>query len=81
VAGSYCAPACGGVAMACPEHSQTIAQGTCMWSGNPDNLCALRCFVDPYIYESGTQCQCGAICRPYGGADADGNARGICTYD
>lgn len=81
VAGSYCAPACGGVAQACVEHSQTIAQGTCMFNGNPDDLCALRCYVDPYVFASGTQCQCGAVCRPYGGNDADGNARGICTYD
>lgn len=80
VPGSYCAPACEGLAEACIEHSQTIAQGTCMWSGNP-NLCAMRCYVDPYIFASGTQCQCGATCQPYGGVDGDGNARGICTFE
>jgi hypothetical protein len=81
LAGHYCAPDCGGVSQTCPEHTQTIAQGTCMWTGNPSNLCALRCYVDPYVFPSGTQCQCGATCKPYGGADGDGNARGVCTYD
>ncbi len=79
VAGSYCAPPCGGVAQACPEHTQTIAAGQCTWGGEP-NLCALSCYVDPFVFASGTQCQCGAVCQPYGGADGDGNLRGICTF-
>jgi hypothetical protein len=81
VPGGYCAPDCDEVTQTCPGHSQTTAQGTCMFTGNPNNLCALRCYVDPYLFTLGNQCHCGAICRPYGGVDGDGHARGICTYD
>jgi hypothetical protein len=81
VDGSYCAPPCGGFAKDCPEHSQTIAEGTCYWNGGDNGFCALWCYVDPYIYASGTQCQCGATCQPYGGADGSGNQRGICTFE
>ncbi len=81
VAGTYCAPECTGLAEFCPEHSQTIADGTCFWGGADVNYCALYCYVDPYVFASGTQCQCGATCQPYGGADADGNLRGVCTFE
>jgi hypothetical protein len=81
VDGSYCAPPCGGFAKDCPEHSQTIAEGTCYWNGGDNGFCALWCYVDPYIYASGTQCQCGATCQPYGPNDGDGNQRGICSFE
>jgi hypothetical protein len=83
VPGSYCAPICGtGFAAGdCPDHPQTVAEGTCFWIAGDVELCALRCFVDPFLYASGSQCQCGATCQPYGGNDGDGNARGICTFE
>lgn len=81
IAGSYCAPPCGGFAKDCPEHSQTIAEGTCYWNGGDNGYCALWCYVDPFIYASGTQCQCGATCQPYGPNDGSGNQRGICSFE
>ena len=78
--GGFCAPACSGLAMACPEHSQTSADGTCYIIVGEDSYCASRCYVDPTII-GGTQCQCGATCQPHGGADGEGNLRGICTFE
>lgn len=78
--GGYCAPKCSGLAMACPEHSQTSADGTCYLVLGEDSYCASRCYVDPTII-GGTQCQCGATCQPHGGADAEGNLRGLCTFE
>lgn len=80
VMGNYCAPLCSGIANACPEHNQTSAQGTCYLNGPDGPLCASRCYVDPTII-GGTQCQCGAICRPQGNPDGEGNMRGLCTFD
>ena len=80
VSGSVCAPLCSGIANACPEHTQTSAQGTCYLNGPMGELCVSRCYVDPETI-GGTQCQCGAICRPDGSMDGEGNARGICTFD
>jgi hypothetical protein len=80
--GSVCAPPCSGIANYCPGHPQTTAEGVCYLTVDDTNYCVTRCWVDPfYLGESGTQCQCGAICQPYGGADGEGNLRGICTYE
>ena len=78
--GSYCAPPCVGSSATCPDHAQTSAQGICVLFGGPQDLCGLRCFIDPFVVE-GSQCQCGAICRPSGPPDGEGNLRGICTFD
>jgi hypothetical protein len=74
IPGSYCAPKCGGLSGLCPEHNQTIAEGQCI---TQDERCGLVCFVDPYIYMSGTQCPCGATCQPVPGLGA---GRGLCTF-
>lgn len=78
--GGYCAPECGGIAKACPEHTQTSAQGTCYATVGDKSYCASRCYVDPTLI-GGTQCQCGATCQPHGPADGEGNQRGICTFE
>ena len=80
--GSFCSPKCSGVANYCPDHPQTTAEGTCFLTVGDSNYCVARCWVDPlFLGESGTQCQCGAICQPYGSPDGEGNLRGICTYE
>jgi hypothetical protein len=80
VAGHFCSPKCSGLANYCPEHSQTSAPGTCYLVLGMDNHCITRCYVDSTIV-GGTQCQCGATCRPQGNPDGEGNMRGICTFD
>jgi hypothetical protein len=80
VPGGFCAPACSGLANYCPESSQTSAQGTCYISSGDSSYCISRCYVDSTIV-GGTQCQCGATCQPQGGADGEGNLRGICTFE
>ncbi len=80
--GSVCAPPCAGIAQTCWDHSQTVAAGTCMLTIGDENYCVARCWVNSaQIYPSGTQCQCGATCQPHGGADGEGNLRGICTFE
>jgi hypothetical protein len=82
LSGSVCAPKCGGIAKLCPEHTQTTADGTCFLSIGDTDYCVSRCWVDPLQFgASGTQCQCGARCQPYGGPDGEGNLRGICTFE
>ena len=79
--GSVCAPKCGGIAKYCPEHTQTTADGTCYVVVDDVQYCVARCWVDPLHFgPTGTQCQCGARCQPFGGPDAEGNLRGICTF-
>lgn len=78
--GGYCAPECSGIAMSCPEHTQTSADGTCYLIAGDKSYCVSLCWVDPTVV-GGTQCQCGATCQPYGGPDGDGNLRGICTFE
>lgn len=80
VPGGFCAPTCSGLANFCPGHTQTTAEGTCYIGGDPDNFCALRCYVDPLVV-GGTQCPCGARCQPQGGADGGGNLLGLCTFE
>jgi hypothetical protein len=80
IAGGFCSPACSGLAMSCPEHTQTAADGTCYIIIGDESYCVSQCWVDPTIV-GGTQCQCGATCQPYGGPDGEGNLRGICTYE
>lgn len=80
--GSVCAPKCGGIAKLCPEHTQTTAAGTCYIQFEGTDYCLPRCWVNPYHFgATGTQCQCGARCQPFGGTDAEGNLRGICTFE
>jgi hypothetical protein len=80
--GSVCAPKCGGIAKLCPDHPQTTADGTCYIAMGDTDYCVARCWVDPmYFGASGTQCQCGARCQPFGGPDGEGNLRGICTFE
>jgi hypothetical protein len=80
--GSVCAPKCGGIAKLCPEHTQTTADGTCYILVEGAEYCVSRCWVDPFYFgATGTQCQCGARCQPYGGPDGEGNMRGICTFE
>jgi hypothetical protein len=80
--GSFCAPKCSGIAKYCVDHPQTIAEGTCFLTIDDTDYCVARCWVDPYhLGKTGTQCQCGARCQPYGAPDGDGNLRGICTYE
>lgn len=82
LSGSVCAPKCGGIAKLCPEHTQTTADGTCFLRVGDTDYCVSRCWVDPLHFgASGTQCQCGARCQPYGGPDGEGNLRGICTFE
>lgn len=82
VPGSVCAPKCGGIAKLCPDHPQTTADGTCYISVGDTDYCVARCWVDPrHFGASGTQCQCGARCQPFGGPDGEGNLRGICTFE
>ena len=78
LSGSYCAPACQGIAESCPPQGQTSAEGTCFINGNP-SLCALRCYVDPEVV-GGEQCQCGATCVPDGTTDGEGHQRGLCLF-
>jgi hypothetical protein len=80
VPGGFCAPKCSGLANYCPESSQTSAQGTCYLQQGADLYCISRCYVDSEVV-GGTQCQCGATCQPSGGADGEGNLRGICTFE
>lgn len=80
--GSVCAPPCSGIAQSCPDHTQTAADGTCYVVVNDTNYCVSRCYVDSVqLLPNSTQCQCGAICQPHGGPDAEGNLRGICTFE
>ncbi len=82
IAGSVCSPPCSGVAQTCPDHNQTVAAGTCYLTVGDTNYCVTRCYVNSVdIFPSGTQCQCGARCQPQGGADGEGNLRGICTFE
>lgn len=78
--GSFCSPPCQGIAGTCPQHDQTSAQGSCSLTLGGVDQCALRCYVDPFLI-GGTQCHCGAKCRPFGGPDGEGNLRGLCTFD
>lgn len=80
IAGSFCSPKCSGLANACPEHTQTSADGQCYITVGEDGYCVSRCYVDPNVL-GGTQCQCGARCQPTGAPDGDGNMRGICTFE
>jgi hypothetical protein len=80
VPGSVCSPACSGLAMYCPEHSQTSASGGCYFLVEGDSYCAMRCYVDP-TFVGGNQCHCGATCQPQGAPDGEGNMRGICTFE
>jgi hypothetical protein len=80
VPGGFCAPECSGLANFCPESSQTSADGTCYISSGGTDYCVSLCYVDPTVI-GGTQCQCGATCQPQGGADGEGNLRGICTFE
>ncbi|WP_146156324.1 hypothetical protein [Enhygromyxa salina] len=80
VSGGFCAPECSGLANACPEHTQTSAQGTCYLNGADASYCVSRCYVDSTVI-GGTQCQCGATCQPSGSPDGDGNMRGLCTFE
>jgi hypothetical protein len=80
VPGGFCAPPCSGLANYCPESAQTSAQGTCYLQLGMTLYCISRCYVDPTVV-GGTQCQCGATCQPQGGADGEGNLRGICTFE
>lgn len=80
VPGTFCSPACSGIANACPDSSQTSAEGTCFIAQGDTNYCISRCYVDSTVI-GGTQCQCGATCQPYGGPDGEGNMRGICTFE
>jgi len=79
VVGSYCAPPCSGVTNACPQHPQTSASGTCSLLVGGSEHCSLRCYVDSTII-GGTQCHCGATCKPHGGPDGEGNQRGTCLF-
>jgi hypothetical protein len=82
IPGSVCSPPCSGIAQTCHNHNQTVAQGTCYLTVGGTNYCVSRCYVNSVdIFPSGTQCQCGATCQPQGGADAEGNLRGICTFE
>jgi hypothetical protein len=80
IPGGFCSPKCSGLAMSCPEHTQTAADGTCYIIIGEDAYCVSQCWVDPTVV-GGTQCQCGATCQPYGGPDGEGNLRGICTFE
>lgn len=80
--GSVCSPKCGGIAKFCPDHPQTTADGTCYVVVEETEYCVTRCWVDPLQFgPTGTQCQCGARCQPFGGPDGEGNQRGICTFE
>ncbi|MFO7566689.1 MAG: hypothetical protein R6X02_28860 [Enhygromyxa sp.] len=82
IAGSVCSPPCSGIAQSCPDHTQTVAEGTCYLTVGDTNYCVSRCWVNSVdIFPSGTQCQCGATCQPVGGADGEGNLRGVCTFE
>ena len=80
LSGSYCAPACSGLANFCPDHAQSTAGGTCYLVVGETELCVSRCYVDPN-HLGGNQCPCGATCKPYGSPDGEGHARGLCLFD
>jgi len=80
--GGFCSPECSGIAETCPDHTQTVAKGTCFFNANNKKHCVAWCYVDSaQLFPSGTQCQCGATCQPYGPTDGEGNARGLCTFE
>jgi len=79
VSGSYCSPPCTGIANTCTQHPQTSASGTCSLIVGGQEHCSLRCWVDSTVI-GGTQCHCGATCKPHGGPDGEGNLRGTCLF-